>query len=85
MTKIEASWTALQTALSTSDPACDGDDRFTQDDITEEMRAELLRLCRGCPVLSECSAYARRESNRRLTGFWGGLTRGRRDDRDRPE
>lgn len=81
MTAIDAAWRALQDALSLDEPSCANDDRFTQDEITQETRAELLRICRGCPVLTECAQFARRESNHRLAGFWSGLPRGRREDR----
>ncbi|MFF0909733.1 WhiB family transcriptional regulator [Microbacterium enclense] len=81
MTAIRDAWTALQDALSVDEPSCANDDRFTQDEFTDETRAELLRICRGCPVLSQCAAYARRESTRRLCGYWGALPRGRREDR----
>lgn len=33
---------------------------------------EAKRICRGCPVIAECAAYA--VAHRELDGIWGGLT-----------
>ncbi len=44
--------------------------------ITEQAR-EAVRICRTCPVVEECRAYAVKNSY--ATGIWGGTTRADRN------
>ena len=84
MTGAEA-WTALQLALSSEAPACQGDVRFVSDGRSRRTTAELAELCDECPILSACEGYARAMGPHRLTaGFWAGRWRGKPHPDDEP-
>jgi len=38
--------------------ACAADDRFTTDDVTEPVVEALALVCRACPVMQQCGAFA---------------------------
>lgn len=46
---------ALQTALRTTAPLCEGDSRFTSDTSDP---APLKVVCRSCPLIQQCRALA---------------------------
>jgi hypothetical protein len=48
-------------------PACDGDDRYTNDD---QDAAELAPICAACPLYELCDRYA--QSARPKAGIWAG-------------
>jgi len=68
----QAQYRALTTAMHQTDPACDGDDRFTADpwDLTEHERARLAATCRACPLFDLCHQYASKA--RPAGGMWAG-------------
>lgn len=71
-------WEALSDALTATAPACEGDDRFTDDGRSETTNADLESICAACPVLAECRAYALAESRHLIVGYWAGRRRGTR-------
>ena len=62
-------WDALTTAMLTVAPACQGDDRFTDDD---QVISELAPICRACRLFDVCGEYAQLE--RPKAGIWAGRT-----------
>lgn len=38
--------------------ACAADDRFTTDDVSEPVVEALALVCRACPVMQQCGAFA---------------------------
>ena len=71
-------WDGLSDALTASEPACAGDDRFTDDGRADTANADLAPICARCPVLEACRAYALAESRYIITGYWAGRRRGTR-------
>ncbi|KAA9154750.1 hypothetical protein F6B41_12300 [Microbacterium lushaniae] len=67
-----AAWANLQAALTTADPACRDDPRFTADDVSS---AELRPICDGCAVREMCAEYARVAPRGAIYGVWAGLVR----------
>lgn len=78
-------WSTLQNALSAASPACAGDDRFIRDGTARAEAFKLAPLCRSCPVLAECAAYAGKVGPYRLAGFWAGRWRGAAHPDDEPQ
>lgn len=78
MTDARHAWEALSRALTASDPACAGDDRFTDDGRADSANADLTLICASCPVLAECRAYALAEAQHLIVGYWAGRRRGTR-------
>ncbi|WP_420196556.1 WhiB family transcriptional regulator [Microbacterium testaceum] len=60
---------ALILALETTQAACSGDDRFTEDRLPV---AELRPVCFRCPVRVPCAAFA--TAARPEAGFWAGTS-----------
>ena len=50
-------------------------DWFTADNVPEEKRSEMRRLCAECPVLEECAQSAKNPTA--TSGFWAGSSRNR--------
>lgn len=71
-TRGDAEYRALLDARERIAPACDNDRRFTADTRTEHDAEQMRRLCRSCPLVTLCDAYARRA--RPDAGFWAGRT-----------
>ncbi|WP_104132657.1 hypothetical protein [Cryobacterium sp. M91] len=67
MSRASVAFTRLQVAMLTTDPACQRDDRFTDDD--QEI-GPLGPICRACPLYDLCATYA--ELDRPLGGIWAG-------------
>lgn len=63
-------WADLNAALERDTPACDGDARFLADELSDDARAEMRRLCRKCPLFESCDSYAR--AAKPTAGFWAG-------------
>lgn len=63
-------------------PACRGADPMLffpeRKGPSHQLVAQAKRICRGCPLLEECRAYALSMSTAALYGVWGGLSH---DDR----
>ncbi|WP_350352502.1 WhiB family transcriptional regulator [Microbacterium sp. A8/3-1] len=72
-TKVETAWRALQDALATDPPSCEGDERFTAE--TSEHDAVLRTICARCPVQQQCADFARTAHIYRLWGYFGGVVR----------
>jgi len=70
-------WTALQKAMKTTDPACQDDERFVLDDQPADT---LTYLCNACPLFDLCRDYA--QANRPLGGVWAGKRYTHRTSRD---
>ena len=71
--KGAAEYAALQEALRTETPACDGLTMFTEPDTVDaEERALMAGICEGCPVVDLCRAFA---DLARVPGFWAGRRR----------
>jgi len=71
-------WAALQQALLADDPACQGDVRFTSDDLTAADVAELGVVCVSCPLYRECRAFADSVPYwASWAGLWAGLRLGK--------
>lgn len=66
-------WAALVRAMENTLPRCDGDDRFTQEDIGPSTARILREVCQTCPLLELCADYADRA--RPSAGFWAGRPR----------
>ncbi len=65
-------WHALQEAIAERGPTpCAGRDEWTSDDW--RVRRYAAAHCAGCPVLTECAAFA--VANRETRGVWGGTDR----------
>lgn len=71
-------WDGLSAALTAYTPACQGDERFTDDGRADAANADLAPICASCPVLEACRAYAVAESRYIITGYWAGRRRGTR-------
>ena len=67
MSRTNDAWRALTTAMIDTAPACQGDDRFTDDD---QVISELAPICRACPLYDLCATYA--ELDRPTGGIWAG-------------
>lgn len=68
-----AEYAALQEALKTETPACDGLAMFTEPDTVDaEERALMAGICEGCPVVDLCRAFA---DASHAPGFWAGRLR----------
>lgn len=63
---------ALQNALRTTKPACDGIDEFTADKISPDTASMLATICATCPVRALCAAFA--ANGKPGSGFWAGTT-----------
>lgn len=72
----QAATDALDKALEDHRAGCFDDARFTADEIPA---AELVPICRACPVRVACRTYA--ETCRPRSGFWAGRERGRKPAR----
>lgn len=71
-------WTALQRALLADDPSCQGDVRFTADDLTADDVAALGEVCATCPLYRECRAFADSVPYwASWVGLWAGLRLGK--------
>lgn len=60
---------ALQEALKTETPACDGITAFTDTSTDAEQREIMESICWHCPVLEKCRAFA---EVAHPDGFWAG-------------
>jgi hypothetical protein len=67
MSRGNPAWDALETAMIATVPACNADDRFTDDD---QDPAEVATICAACPLNALCDAYAK--SARPKAGIWAG-------------
>ena len=67
MSRATDAYTRLQVAMTSTDPACQQDTRFTDDD---QATGELAPICRACPLYDLCATYA--ELDRPLGGIWAG-------------
>lgn len=67
MSRTSEAYERLTVTMLTVDPACNGDDRFTDDD---QVISELAPICRGCPLLDLCRTFA--ELDRPKAGIWAG-------------
>ena len=67
MSRTSEAWAAMTTAMIDTAPACQGDDRFTDD---EQAISELAPICRGCPLFDLCATFA--ELERPKAGTWAG-------------
>lgn len=70
MAKGELKYRHLTDALQDTRPDCEGDDRFTADNLTLHEQGELALICSACPLASLCLAYAR--AGKPEAGFWAG-------------
>lgn len=66
-------WAALQDALTSSVPSCEGDPRFTAE--TSEHDAALRKICAGCPVREQCRDFAKVAPRNQTWGYFGGIIR----------
>ncbi|WP_366936089.1 WhiB family transcriptional regulator [uncultured Microbacterium sp.] len=67
---VAQAFAALQTALRTTTPLCEGDSRFTSDTSDP---APLKAVCGACPLLPQCRALAIANPAGRVFGVIGGL------------
>jgi len=67
MSRATQAWDELVTAMTTTDPACQNDDRFVLDDQPAQ---SLKPICDQCPLLSLCANYGALE--RPKGGIWAG-------------
>ena len=67
MSRATDAFTALQDAMTSTDPACSRDARFIDDDVPAHT---LAPICRQCPLYALCSAYG--ELERPIGGTWAG-------------
>jgi len=67
VSRASEAWDALVTAMASTDPACQDDDRFVLDD--QPVQA-LKAICDTCPLLTLCANYAALE--RPKGGIWAG-------------
>ena len=72
--EAETRLTDLATAMLTKRPACAGDARFVTDipHLPESDLRSLETICRRCPVVRECGAYAR--AAHPAAGVWAGAS-----------
>ncbi|WEK62087.1 MAG: WhiB family transcriptional regulator [Candidatus Microbacterium colombiense] len=70
-------WAALQSEMATHEPACAGDDRFTDDKRSTAITEDLAAICAACPVLDACRRYATTARPHKLAGYWGMKWRGK--------
>lgn len=68
-------YAALHEAMKRSAPACRGNDAFTADRVPPDELTRLASICRACPVLSECDAFA--TAARPEAGVWAGRAKTR--------
>lgn len=54
------SYADLYDAMQRTEPDCSGDDRYITDlrELGNADKAELREICRACPLLNICEAYA---------------------------
>lgn len=66
-------WEALQAALISIVPDCEGDARYIADaaDLPRDDRAVMAEICAACPLLDHCSDYANTEKP--AAGWWPDL------------
>lgn len=62
----------LREAMRDNVPSCLGDDRFTSETADTE---PLARICRACPLYSQCRALAMSSNKGPIFGVLGGLVR----------
>jgi hypothetical protein len=55
MTAASDAYTALQSAMTETDPLCLDDNRFTMDETDPR---HVIELCQLCPLFAACKAYA---------------------------
>lgn len=67
MTAATVAFTALQDAMTETDPECRDDDRFILDDQPADT---LAYICDRCPLINLCRTYAAAE--RPKGGVWAG-------------
>lgn len=63
---------ALQNALRRADPACSGDDRFTDENADP---TPLSAICAGCAVFTQCEAVAMSSQTPPIWGIIAGRVR----------
>lgn len=66
------SWGALLAAMAQTDPACLGDERFTDDHTSA---AELAPICDSCPLFAECRAAVDSAARGQVWGVMAGRER----------
>ena len=72
MSNLErAAWGDLQAALTVHTPACDGDDRYIRDELSDDDEQDMLRICIPCPVFTQCLFYGMQTK----AGYWAGENR----------
>lgn len=62
----------LREAMCDSVPSCRGDDRFTSETADP---APLAKICRACPLFTQCRALAMASHTGPVFGILGGLVR----------
>lgn len=65
---VGEAFAALQAALRTTRPLCEGDDRFTSDTSDP---GPLKLVCKSCPLLQQCRALALTNPVGTSSGVWG--------------
>lgn len=63
-------YAALLAQMDDNTPNCANDPRFIQDELTELDRFQLRGLCRTCPLIEACQAYA--TAAKPKGGYWAG-------------
>lgn len=61
---------ALQKAMSNQRALCQGDDRYTADEVTQGDANQMAELCAICPLLAACKTYS--DTSRPEAGYWAG-------------
>lgn len=74
MTNATTAYTALQNAMTETDPECQNDGRFILDDQPAD---SLAYICERCPLVNLCRTYAAAEQPK--AGIWAGKRWGRKD------
>lgn len=72
MSRATEAYARFSMAMQTTEPDCQGDDRFTEDSISTEMKLRLAETCAVCPLFDLCEEYAQLE--RPKAGLWAGRT-----------
>lgn len=68
--RAHEAWLELVEAMETHQPACEGIDLFTADDLTRADIAACAAVCAECPLYIKCEAY--RKAARPSHGVWAG-------------